>query len=466
MPNESPKVLGSASNPEGVAKYGLRQQLLTLNSSTTGSSKVDYQPLIRTNPFDRNVASDEPLLEVGIDLQSFATNQRITDKQHIDLAPLCQLASLRTIRVFGLPVSGSDLEQLLKEHGIPCAAVHDATGLPFLREMAGDESREEIVIETDIIVTASPTRSNSEPRAFWRKGPGEALEVARLLLVHKGCFEIARGYSVDNSLYLLYRHWKLFPKLQVPWSIAAFRHNSEKFPSGLHRQLNSLWNRQELICQAADYCGINSFRTQSQRQIRVSLYHFSYFIMLATGLFDDLAWIACKFHNLPGHGNEMRVGLKEKTFQKFLATKNSALAKYLRLDEVQLVLDVFYSIRHRLQHRDFLVPTMVWAHGDDGGALELPDDVLGKIDKLVGRSKRKDWGVLPQTGRHLDPAQFVRRGLSSVATVHDDYMSKIPWRELLSDADESTKLKLQNLQELFDSGVWRYLQLSAQPIWF
>ena len=290
---------------------------------------LKHQPYDRPNPFDRKTEEGEPLLEIAFDTQSFADQLVSGDPDDPALTRVLQLAGFPFLRVVALPTDKPEITQVLEKQGVLVAEKQDRSGILIVREETESMSRSMMLDQTDMVVTRGSTSSSSGlPRSFWRSSPAETLELVRLLLVSKGVFEATPVHRVDETLYSIYRRWKVFPGSQAPWSIAVYCEDEKSFPDGLFEQLKSLCLRQELLCRSSDQCRVHAYGPLSNHHLTEGLYHFAYFVMLVTGLFDDLAWLAYKFHQIKPK-DKKDVDLRWTNFRRALDRVNPSLEHYL-----------------------------------------------------------------------------------------------------------------------------------------
>jgi hypothetical protein len=333
-------------------------------------------PSSRTNPFDRGPGAD-PLLEIVIDSD--------IDLGTTEAQRLLALSRFPFLSVVALPPNKTGSDAILRQKGIPLARYDEANRWHIVQTAKSSW----LLLETDILVTGN-SRLSSGPIAFWQAGPLEALELVRLFLVDRGIFQVLPGYSVDDTLYYIYRRWKLFPALYQPSAIAAYL-TSVNFPPLVRDQLGSMGFRQQYLCRAADLARGEALRQSTYRSGAISFYHVAFFVLLSTGLFDDLAWLVRYLYNLQQLKRE-QIDLRKKAFRNALRKANGPLAAYLERVEVDNVLCFLYEIRHQLQHRAF--PRLVSYEGPQlrGYFFELPAEAVRTVDGL-GRDRCEAWGI-------------------------------------------------------------------------
>lgn len=466
MSSEHSETLATARDLKSISRYGLFERVVTLAPPEGWGQEINHQPYDRQNPFDRDSKAGDPILEIVLDTPSFADQLTSDGPKDPALSRVLQLAGLRFLQVIALPTDVPAITQFLTGHGVLVAKDGDF-GMLVVRGKTDDGTFSKAFNETDIVVTQDPTTDTTDvPRSLWRSSPGETLELVRLVLLSKSMFEVAPGFSVDDTLYRTYQRWKSFPELQEPWSIAAYCHDEASFPKGLFEHLGSLCRRQELLCRAADECHIHARRPRGNHEATLTLYHFAYFVMLATGLFDDLAWSAYKFHEIePKY--KTHVDLRRPGFRDSLQRKNPSLRHYLNQGHVQNLLRLFYPIRDRLQHRLFIGKVVVGDLRTERDVLQLPDGTLDLIDEQPGKEPRKKWGVLKLGDEHyVEADRFVSTALEAIRDLHREFVCKIPWTRDLKDAPVWKREEIAELRTLFNESIWRYSGFGREPVYF
>ena len=101
------------------------------------------------------------------------------------------------------------------------------------------------------------------------------------------------------------------------------------------------------------------------------------------------------------------------------------------------------------------------------GVLELPTETLKLIDTQPGKEPRAVWGVVELGDRHYFQAdKFVSAALRAITEIHDAYLSKIPWTNLLEGVAGEKRREIAELQTLFKAGPWKYLGWHQEPLYF
>lgn len=187
--------------------------------------------------------------------------------------------------------------------------------------------------------------------------PQEALNRVRILAVNSGLFYVQPKTTVNEGFYYLYRFKKVFQSFQKAYTAAPF---SERVPVDACKQFDSLAQRLELICRAADHASHFALRRADNDNQDRALCHTAFLIMLITGAFDDLAWLIAHMYSIKVDRQKVSLrkqpkGANRQFFAAFDST-NSSLKEFLFLPKTQTQLNLFYPIRNKLQHGVFLEP--------------------------------------------------------------------------------------------------------------
>ncbi|MED3952603.1 hypothetical protein P4603_10935 [Priestia aryabhattai] len=295
--------------------------------------------------------------------------------------------------------------------------------------------------------------------------PEYSLELIRLLLINNGLFYINKNTTVNEGFYYLYRFKKIFNQYQEAWTIIVSAYSKLLITKELFEQFSSLSQRLEFACRSYDKLSFYDLKTANNDTQDNTLYHFSYFIMLITGIFDDLAWILKHLNQL--NLSRMEIGLKipvNKTSTKFynkLKQKNEKLCKYLMMQETQTQIKLFYPLRDTLQHRQFLRGIKYKNDNEniDKNLFIVPEGTVELISSLT--NDINEYGVIKViTDYYLDTHVFALKALQVVAEIVNTTLSLMELDKIkeVLEVTESIKNEKAPLEVLFD---W-----DSEPIYF
>ena len=177
----------------------------------------------------------------------------------------------------------------------------------------------------------------------------ECREILRLKMAYCENYHVSEHFEIDEIMYYIYRHKKLFPSFQLFWSCSV-KAQKLNWPDALD-------NRLDLMARCLDQCKISAYKKVGNNSIMQIKYHLSYLLLLITGTFDNLGWIINDLYKLElekdrnGHFN---VDLKKKVFYDSLKEKSVAGYNIISDTLFQNRLDAIRELRDRVVHRDFM----------------------------------------------------------------------------------------------------------------
>lgn len=303
--------------------------------------------------------------------------------------------------------------------------------------------------------------------------PSVAIDIARILLVNRGVFRLRRGVSVDETFYYLYRKKSLFTAYQAAWSTVTL--GRARLGDRVSNQLSSLGTRLEFLCRAVDYGAHACFSDQDGKSEDVILYHLGYFVMLATGVFDDIAWALTYLLGMQDR-NRRRVGLRAPAqgphhFVAELRGKAPRVAECVAARDVQELFEVFYPIRDALQHREY-PRGLLYAGGPWGGPrllFEFPRDSIQPMRVASRDGTGAEWGY-GLTGRHsstmVDPYLFLTRGLQAVVQIHNTILDAVEWPAHLGAQHDPDRLQVEVGLARYRQSLATFLGWPQEPLYF
>ena len=188
--------------------------------------------------------------------------------------------------------------------------------------------------------------------------PRQARYYIDLCLKAHGKFYIRTNYTANRSAYYWRRLWNQVPAFQTAWPYTVYG-EADSLPGGTPMMdfMQALYARLIGQMQASDRIGWLRYSVPTSDARDEMLNQLNYFFMLATGVFDSLAWLA--YHRfgfqIPLRQNvtlraERRVGRENPLFWQ-LDTTVPDLASFLRGREQQERIGLFYAPRDAIQHR-------------------------------------------------------------------------------------------------------------------
>jgi len=444
-------------------------------------------------PFDR-LPTERPLLKLL--LHSNSLRERFLSRDPT-AAALLRLQGFDFVQVMVTPTTDLDILEYLKEHDIECPMIERSEDYWVIVEPTSVQGIGPVQPNIDYAAPVTPGSRitwldfimarnldadyfvGDPGDAFFASNmrkhndlePDEALNRVRILAANSGIFEIVPNYRANEGFYYLYRFKKVFRSFQKAYTTAVL---GGVIPLAAREQLESLAQRLEFICRAADHASFFSLRRADNDNQDRMLYHAAYLVMLITGVFDDLAWFLAHMYSV--NVNKMGVGLRcmptHKVNQQFFAAlqaANPSVASFLLLAETQTKLNLFYPVRHRLQHGLFLEALRYLERGKqiDKILFIVPVESVKLMEQLDGPDYRASWGLYGSAqDAYIDPHRFVSRALEIVASITNDLLDRFDWDEAIKAAPAETERQVRESWSGFEAGVGRFLGWGAEPVYF
>lgn len=284
------------------------------------------------------------------------------------------------------------------------------------------------------------------------------IDEIRILLVNRGIYKKYTNSTVNKGLYYHHRMISVFPH----YSILRYYINEldNKKYEQVKEQTYSLAQRLNFLCEATDKISYYYFKEQNNDNKDECLYNFAYFVMLATGIFDDFAWILKGLYDLKFKNN---MGIKlvcpyknnefiTCDFIKKLAKENEQLSNILKNPYLQNDINILYPIRDTLQHREFI---RVIGREKVINNISIEQESMISIPKeSIEFIKNSKIGTLTQWGTIFDtkdiyginPHLFAQKILYLINKIAKYVVDGIVWSRFLNN-DELGKIE-QNINKL------------------
>jgi len=289
--------------------------------------------------------------------------------------------------------------------------------------------------------------------------PAELIELVRILCAGLGIFDVRPHYSVDEGFYYLYRFKKIFYSFQKAWTNVC-EAQGKGIPEEVFYQFHSLSIRLEFICRAVDKVSFFALKNPNNNTLFNASYHLAFLILLITGCFDDLAWIANHLYclNLSKYDVEIKIPLEKKTseFTKKLRLRNQTLAGFLENKDTKIKINLFYQIRDAIMHREFLKGATCQVH--DSGTTQsfitiYPPNEFLDLFKCSGYSFDA-WGLVTLGNEiHIEPHLFCTQALSHCAQVVNTFLDLIVWDDYTGKFSEEQLKRISERLALYERSL-------------
>ena len=288
-------------------------------------------------------------------------------------------------------------------------------------------------------------------KTFFALRPTLARRYVDLCLRAHGEFRVQPNHKVNRGLYYWQRLWTLMPSFPSAWSRAVFGEGQSDDGNHIHAYMHALYARLIGMMQAYDRAGWLRYNNATNDTRDEVLNQLNYFIVLATGVFDSIAWLAKYRFQIAINNNRERQSITvrrwgyrgvENPFFAKLEARSQAFANYLRDPVLQAKIMLFYEPRDSIQHRLVLTG----AHLNTGQYLSdcvvvfLDADAAAKIavvDRTIaGDLPFSEWGVLTfaESGDSLlEPYRFMGTALEFVMSFADGALRHLDLEAWLKD---------------------------------
>ena len=295
----------------------------------------------------------------------------------------------------------------------------------------------------------------------------QALELVRILLTAHGRFYINAEVPISEWFFYLYRFKKLFKGLQYASMVAAYAHG-KGLSKKIHDYLVSLGTRLDFICRAYDKVAFFSLKKANYNDQNTQLYHLAYFVMLITGVFDDLAHIIKEFYHMPITGR-MNINLrippdkKPNTFYQLLQPRNVALYEFLTAPDTQRDIKAFYPLRHSLVHRELPIGVQLHKSSEmEKNVFELNSETFEELKKISDSLTF----IISGNPCFLDPFPFIKWAQEVSIKLVNGVLSFIDWDSVCVTLPTDIQHKIHARNESFKQGVGQFLGWPEEPLYF
>jgi len=243
-----------------------------------------------------------------------------------------------------------------------------------------------------------------------------------------------------------FHYWSLLrylvPHFKEAWKVAVFGKSAIPNEPKITDTLSGLADRLQNALCASDRIAMEYMKQPINSTEWEILYHFNYFCLLATGVFDALAWLTVHRYSIPIRGVfDVSIRIKDSKsrgtkFVKAISQKNAQLASFIKKN--QDLIKLFYPMRHSAQHREPVGGTL-FEDVNEGWAASLvriKNDALTAIQKIdTQKHPFSDWGSLNTWANLLEPYRFTRKGLRELLTFSNEYLNYLDFPSLITSPE-------------------------------
>ena len=240
----------------------------------------------------------------------------------------------------------------------------------------------------------------------------------------------------------------LFPRFTEAWRVAVFGKAVIQNGAQIMDVLSGLADRLQNALCASDRIALEYMKHPINSTEWEILYHFNYFCLLATGVFDALAWLTVHRYSMPiGGVFDVSIHIKGSKsrgadFVKAISQKNATLASFIQKN--QDLIKLFYPMRHSVQHREPVGGTLFEdrTEGWTASLVRIKTDALTAIQKIdTQRHPFSEWGLLNTFPDLLEPYRFTRKALRELMVFSNEYLKSLDFPSLITSPELKKKIE-------------------------
>lgn len=264
---------------------------------------------------------------------------------------------------------------------------------------------------------------------------GEAKEILDLYAKGLGKYHVCANRYCNKGLWYWYSFRSKVPHFNVEEGI-----------------MTALANRLTNLLMSIDEMGFQYYAGVNKDTMRNTLYHFYYFIILVSGIFDSLAIKAKAHYDLHFSGDHYpsRTSLNPKPgheFLKALREKNLVLCERIKQDED--FIKIIYTLREQVVHREMLRKTGFHMAGSDGkwkaNFIWTDSSTVRSIGNCGDVPRAYDpiseWGVYESGRNHFfDPFHFAKAAGKKLSEFVDRYLELLGYKNWAKEPDDSIQV--------------------------
>ena len=173
----------------------------------------------------------------------------------------------------------------------------------------------------------------------------QCADILRLFLVQRKWFFVSESYKIDETSYYIYKHKQIFYEFQSYWNAVCASEVIDEWADALD-------NRLTMVTICLDNCKIEAYKPQNNITSMHLKYHFSYLLLLITGIMDNIAWIINTQYELKL--DKRQVDLRGKNFKEKIKDQSKAIFDILNDNIVNAFVNAVRELRDRVVHREFI----------------------------------------------------------------------------------------------------------------
>jgi hypothetical protein len=333
--------------------------------------------LSNENPLDKVPLPAAPAVLVHTDSLTAEIIQGNKDVQR-----LIKIATLKSCAIVFTPVKNPAVQSILHEYDLDVASYYLQENRYIVKSNfihacfsyeTDDKFAEEFQIQNGYSLNDSMLMGN---RYFHFNVSSTIAGSTSLHMI----LDILQVYHVKNKIFRSDQNSStnefFYDLISVNKQIPAYKSLTIRFNylknayltdfSTVENLLQSLNDRMMLMNKSVIELKYQSLKTVSNHASTEIIYHLSYFVILVTGSYDNLAWILNYIYDLGfslENPNKNKVKLQNtyspskkpnEPYYKSLSLKAPGICDYLLSEKISCLIDFVYPLRDAIQHRSFI----------------------------------------------------------------------------------------------------------------
>jgi len=260
----------------------------------------------------------------------------------------------------------------------------------------------------------------------------EAKEIMDLFSKYQNRYYISGDYTCNKGYWYWLSFRQKVPNFYVEDSI-----------------LKAFSKRFLYLLESLDEMGFQYYLGVNHDTVNTMMYHFNYFISLATGIFDSLAIKTKNKYNLSFKNNNFpsKTSLNKKAGREFLNAlreKNPNLRTHI--NEYVNFIKLIYELRELLIHGEMLdINSFTFIGGEKRykiGTVEVKGDIIDSIklcdDKIRKYDNFTQWGVFKFNNNYfLEPFHFVKTATKILVNFSNKYLGLLSYKNFIKELQDT-----------------------------
>jgi hypothetical protein len=240
------------------------------------------------------------------------------------------------------------------------------------------------------------------------------LDILQVYHVKNSIFKVAANDNIGQFCYDILSTSRQIPNYKTLFiSFDYLKGSFSEDRETIENLLQSLDDRMMLMNKSVVELKYQSLKTLTSNASSDIMYHLSYFVILVTSSFDNMAWIINYIYGLNfSLYNQTKNKVKwqnvyspqnkpSEVYYKSLAQKSPIIHSLLLRNEISCFIDSIYPLRDAIQHRSFIKPLAVGTKDKhDKLLIWFPNDVREVLERRSLLAE--DYGFQRETSKRMN----------------------------------------------------------------